>query len=72
MNNEQRLLRIERHFDVLKYHLHQHNLLLLAIALELSKINVNTPTRGALIQEIVIARKSLEALSNLSQEQLTR
>ncbi|BAZ38677.1 hypothetical protein NIES4101_46170 [Calothrix sp. NIES-4101] len=65
MDDEQRLLRIERHFDTLKYCLHRHNLLLLAFAIELSKISPSAPLRGELIQEIKSARESLESLSNL-------
>lgn len=64
---DKRLLRIERHFDTLKYHLYQHNLLIQAVIDELRDFDPQTIQVDELSLALTKERKSLKALSNLSQ-----
>ncbi|PAX52063.1 hypothetical protein [Brunnivagina elsteri] len=67
---EKRLLRIERHFDTLKYHLWQQNLLIQAVVDELREFNPQTIQVDELSLALGAERKSLKALTNLNQKTL--
>ncbi|NJR19333.1 MAG: hypothetical protein HC785_29090 [Calothrix sp. CSU_2_0] len=70
--NEQRLLRIERHIDTLKYHLYQHNLLIQAVVDELRDFDPQAIQVDELSTSISAARKSLKSLSNLIPQTLRK
>lgn len=63
---EKRLLRIERHFDTIKYHLYQTNLLIQAAVDELRDFDPQTIQVDELSLTLTKERKSLKSLSNLS------
>jgi methionine synthase II (cobalamin-independent) len=65
---DKRLLRIEQHFDTLKYHLYQQNLLIQAVIDELRDFDPQTIQVDELSLALNKERKSLKALTNLSEK----
>lgn len=66
MDEEQRLVRIERYLDALKYHLLVQNQLLLELARDYADVKCEIPEENILCQKITREIESLKTLRNLS------
>lgn len=66
MDEEQRLVRIERYLDALKYHLFVQNQLLLELARDYADVKCENPEENILCQKITREIESLKTLRNLA------
>ncbi|BDA73072.1 hypothetical protein CAL7716_072380 [Calothrix sp. PCC 7716] len=62
---EKRLLRIERYINAIKFHLHQHNLLLQELADDYAHVKCENPEENSLCIRIKKERESLKTLRDL-------
>lgn len=60
-----RLLRIERYINSIKFHLHQHNLLLQEMANDYAHVKCENPEENSLCIRIQKERESLKTLRDL-------